>query len=156
MWRSQKKSVTNQIYRRTKWYDIFIAFSLDTTKQFQIWASKTRQLLIGTDPYIDESKQGAKLLINHPLQSLKQKLPTSKPRPRGRPRKVVQIEENYVAPSLHNALADMDEPQADTAMFATEVGSKIYEPRTYDKAIADPVHGRKWKDAIEEELSNLE
>lgn len=69
---------------------------------------------------------------------------------------MVQIEENYVAPSLHDALADVGEPQADTTMSATEVGSKIYEPRTYDKAIANLIHGQKWKDAIEEELSNLE
>ncbi len=83
------------------------------------------------------------MLIDHPLQSLKRKLPTSEPRPRGRPRKVVQIEENYIAPSLYNALVDVGELQADTAMSATEVGSKIYEPRTYDEVIADLVHGQK-------------
>lgn len=101
-------------------------------------------------------KQGAKLLIDHLLQLLKQKLSTSEPRPHGWPRKVVQIEENYVVPSLHNGLADVGETQADTAISAIEVDSKIYEPRTYNNAITDPVHGQKWKDTIKEKLSNLE
>ncbi len=33
-----------------------------------------------------------------------------------------------------------------------ESTSKIYEPNTYDEAISDPIHGRRWREAIEEEL----
>lgn len=83
---------------------------------------------------------------------LKQKLPTSKPRPRGWPRKVVSIE----VPSSHNALVDGDKLQAETVMSVTEVGSKIYKSQTYNKTLADLAYGQNWKDAIEEELSNLE
>lgn len=38
------------------WYSIFIGNSFDTTEHFRIWAPKTRQLLIGTDSYINKSK----------------------------------------------------------------------------------------------------
>ena len=41
-------------------------------------------------------------------------------------------------------------------MSATEMRSKIYEPKTYNEAKADPIHGRQWREAIEEELQNLE
>lgn len=41
-------------------------------------------------------------------------------------------------------------------MSATEVSSKIHEPRTYEEAISDPIHARQWKEAIEEEIQNLE
>ncbi len=41
-------------------------------------------------------------------------------------------------------------------MSITESSSKIYEPNTYNEAISDPIHGRRWKEAIEEELQNLE
>lgn len=43
-----------------------------------------------------------------------------------------------------------------TAMSATKISSKIYEPTLYEKAISNPVHGRQWREAIEEELQNLE
>lgn len=43
-----------------------------------------------------------------------------------------------------------------TAMSATDVSSKIHEPSNYDEAISDPIHGRQWRKAIEEELHNLE
>ena len=37
----------------------------------------------------------------------------------------------------------------------TEASSKIHKPKSYDKAINDPIHGRRWREAIEEELQNL-
>ena len=42
------------------------------------------------------------------------------------------------------------------AMSITETASKIYEPASYDKAVNNPVHDRRWRKAIEEELQNLE
>ena len=41
-------------------------------------------------------------------------------------------------------------------MSITECSSKIRKPITYDKAINNPIHGRRWREAIEEELQNLE
>lgn len=46
--------------------------------------------------------------------------------------------------------------QTDIIMSAIKVKSKIYNPMRYNEAIADLVYERKWKDVIEEELSNLE
>lgn len=41
-------------------------------------------------------------------------------------------------------------------MSVTEVRSKIYEPKIYKEAMSDPLHSRQWKEAIEEEIQNLE
>lgn len=41
-------------------------------------------------------------------------------------------------------------------MSATEISSKIHKPMTYKQAISDPIHGHRWKEAIEEEIQNLE
>ena len=41
-------------------------------------------------------------------------------------------------------------------MSISEASSKIHEPTSYEEAISDPIHGRQWKDAVEEELYNLE
>lgn len=107
-------------------------------------------------------------MIEHPVQTtnLKRKLPRSEPRPRERPRKVAPTEQ--VTPNgshFHTDIEDVTDihvkgqimtSEADTAMSATEVASKIYEPKRYDEAIADPIHSRQWREAIEEELQNLE
>lgn len=37
-----------------------------------------------------------------------------------------------------------------------ESTSKIYKPNTYDEAISDLIPERHWREAIEEELQNLE
>ena len=42
------------------------------------------------------------------------------------------------------------------AMSATEINSKLYKLRTYDKAINKPIYGRCKKKAIEDEMENLE
>ena len=42
------------------------------------------------------------------------------------------------------------------AMLMTKAFSKIHKPKSYDKAINDPIHGRQWRKAIEEKLQNLE
>ena len=146
------------------WYGIFIGYSPDTVKHIRIWASKTRQRLIATDPYIDESKQGAKLLVEYPIQSNpKCKLPTSESKPRRRPRKALPEASaptpTHTADNNSTEASIIEQPvtgETDTAMSATEISSKIHEPSNYDEAISDPVHGRKWREAIEEELHNLE
>ncbi len=44
------------------WQDILIGYSQDTTKHFCVWASQTKQVVIGSELYIDESEQETKLL----------------------------------------------------------------------------------------------
>lgn len=136
-----------------------------------------------SNPYVDESEQGAKLLIDHPLDfthgtttAAKRKEPTGEPRPRGRPRKIQAIETNAVEhvsptnaekiiveaehetehPPTHAPSNEKSDVVAEKAMSATEVSSKIRKPRSYEEAIADPVHSRRWKETIEEEIQNIE
>lgn len=58
-------------------------------------ALQTKQVIIASKPYIDESEQGAKLLSKWPLDEtllLKKKAPAGEPRPRGRPQKITATE----------------------------------------------------------------
>ena len=47
------------------WEGIFIRYIPDTTKHFRIWAPQIKQVIIASEPYIDESEQGAKLLSKY-------------------------------------------------------------------------------------------
>lgn len=147
------------------WKGIIIGYSPDTTKNFRIWAPQTNQVIIASEPYIDESEQGAKLLSEWPLEAStpsKRKAPAGEPRPRGRPRKVAAAETSTLAEATN--LLKIDKPaelapieeQVETAMSITEYSSKIHEPTSYEEATNDPIHGRRWREAIEEELQNLE
>ncbi len=135
------------------WQGILIGYSQDTTKHFRVWAPQTKQVVIASEPYIDESEQGAKLLAKWPLDAtaLKRKAPVGEPRPRSRPRKNPIIEPRIETPS-----PEVEGEEEEVAMSITETTSKIYEPGSYDEAVNDPVHGRRWREAIEEELQNLE
>ena len=42
------------------------------------------------------------------------------------------------------------------AKSVTETSSKVREPKTYDKAINDLIHGNRWREAVDEELWNLD
>lgn len=83
----EKRSKSN--YQKT-WQGILIGYSPDTTKHFHVWAPQTKQVIIASEPYIDELEQGAKLLDKRPLNtpSAKKKAPAGEPKPRGRPRKL--------------------------------------------------------------------
>lgn len=136
-------------YQRV-WQRILIGYSPNTTKHLCIWVSQTKQVVIASKPYIDELEQGAKLLSKWLLEttvSSKKKAPEGEPRPRGRPRKQIAIEE-----TLGETLDKIEE----IAMSMTESGSKIYEPTSYDEAVNDQIHGRRWQEVIEDELQNLE
>lgn len=41
-------------------------------------------------------------------------------------------------------------------MLLTEINNKIYEPKSYDKAIDNLIYTHCWRKAIEKELQNLE
>ena len=52
-----------------------------------------------------------------------------------------------------NPLGDgLVRPARKFAKSVTETNSKVREPKTYDKAINDPIHGNKWREAVNEEL----
>ncbi len=136
-------------------------------KHLRIWAPQTRQVIIASEPYIDESKQGAKLLSKWPLEvstALKRKALAGEPRPRERPRKIATEASTALAKATNltriDDLAILEptsiENRTKTAMSITEYNSKIYEPTLYEKATNDQVHGRRWQEAMEEELQNLE
>ena len=155
------------------WQGILIGYSPDTTKHFRVWAPQTRQVIMASEPYIDESERGAKLLDKWPLGAstipTKRKAPAGEPRPRGRPRKnpaeqpaqinqpmAHQDKEKDQQPEQPNEEPEINQNNNEVAMSMTETSSKIYEPKSYDKAINDPIHGRQWREAIEEELPTLE
>lgn len=85
---TKEKRHKSDVYKN--WKGIFIGYSQDTTKHVRVWAPKTQQILIVSDPYVDESEQGAKLLVEHPIDlsrlpsssvGTKRKTPTGEPRP---------------------------------------------------------------------------
>ena len=129
------------------WRGILIGYSNKTNKHYQAWAPETKQVIVVSDLFIDESVQGAKLLLDWPLEtgSNSKRKATGEPKPRGRPRKMPILQQNPI-PVV----------ESKQAMSMAESTSKIYEPNTYDEAISDPIHGRRWREAIEEELQNLE
>lgn len=42
------------------------------------------------------------------------------------------------------------------AKSVTETSSKVCESKTYDEAINDPIHEKKWHKAVDKELWNLD
>ena len=47
-------------------------------------------------------------------------------------------------------------PARELAKSVTKTSSKVQEPKTYDEAINDPIHGNRWRKAIDEKLWNLD
>lgn len=162
----EKRSKSN--YQKT-WQRILIGYSPDTTKHFRVWAPQTKQVIIASEPFIDEFEQGAKLLDRWPIKTLstKRKAPAGEPKPRGRPRKY-PAEPTVVDPPPQTAPIESTSATKDSlvsclpirnleqAMSITESNSKIHKPGLYDKAVNDPIHGRRWQEAIKDELQNLE
>ena len=57
--------------------------------------------------------------------------------------------------TLGKNLADgLVRPVQELTKAVTETSSKLREPKTHDKAINNPVHGNRWRRAINEELWN--
>ena len=67
---------------------IFIRY-IDITKHLKVWAIKTYQVLIASNPIINKSKQGADLLVENPMPLLSKTLQklANKPKPQGSSRK---------------------------------------------------------------------
>ena len=43
-------------------------------------------------------------------------------------------------------------PAYEFAKSVTETNSQVQESKPYDEAINDPIHGNKWREAIDKEL----
>ena len=103
------------------WKGIFVGYS-DTTKHVRAWAPKTQQILLVSNPYIDESEQGAKLLVDNPLDLIhriaKRKVPTGELGPRDQPRKIQATEAAETSLIKNTSLSP-----ADTGDAATEIPS---------------------------------
>lgn len=61
----KEKRHKSDIYKN--WRRIFIGYNQDTTKHVCAWAPKTQQILLVTNPYVNEFEQGAKFFVDYPL-----------------------------------------------------------------------------------------
>ncbi len=116
------------------WRGILIGYSNETSKHYQAWAPETKQVIVVSDLFIDESVQSAKPLLDWPLETgfNSKRKSTGEPKPQGRPRKILIFQQNLISVV-----------ESDQAISITESTSKIYEPNTYDEAISDLIHGRR-------------
>lgn len=155
---------------------ILIGYSPDTSTRFCVWATQTKQVIIVSEPFIYESEQGAKILSQWPVKSklLKRKVPPRKLRPRERPKKVCTETIETTAPAnpivaaliaitlatTENSLAEPAPPAApllqEQVILISESNSIIKEPKIYEETVNNPIHGHRWREAIEDKSQNLE
>ena len=101
------------------------------------------------------------MLTKWPLDetpSLKRKAPAGEPKPKRRPKKIISIEATILLKNDRPTVAEKapNDEQTEIAMSITKCSSKIREPTSYNEAINDAIHGRRWRETIEEKLRNLE
>lgn len=133
------------------WQGILIGYSSNTTKNFCIWAPQTRQMIIVSKPYVNKSERGVKLLEKWLLEVVplsKRKTLAREPKPRGKPKKQVVVKGTAVPESRGKV--------KEVAMSMIESSSKIIKLTSFDEAINNSIHGRRWQEAIEHKLQNLE
>ena len=90
------------------WNGIFIGYT-DTTKYLRAWTPKTYQVLIASEPVVNESKRGADLLAENPIPTSPKPLwlPTGEPKLEGRLRKRPRIENEAEQDDFTNNGASM-------------------------------------------------
>ena len=117
------------------WEGILIGYSSDITKHFWLWALQTKQVIIASELYINESEKRAKLPAKWPLEivSLKRKAPAGEPRPESRPQKnLISIQPALLEPVPIRIMGDVikvNESQSKghkMVMSITESSSKIH------------------------------
>ncbi|MCJ1347848.1 hypothetical protein MMC31_006078 [Peltigera leucophlebia] len=207
---SSEKHTKSDVWKT--WKGIFIDYTR-TSKHLRVWAPRTYQVLIASEPVVNKSKRGANLLMEHPLPPPEKPLrpQTGEPKPRSRFQKNAlekrlaakqsliegnklgkrahakdvasenDIEEKVVQAIIqtkqikidlfHNPKpgTDLDgtsgknplgdrlvRPTRKFAKSVTKTTSKVREPKTYNEAINDPIHGNRWHKAVNEELWNLD
>lgn len=121
-----------------------------------------------------------KLLSEYPLDltrllmSTKRKVLIDKPRSRGYSQKIqvienisvilildvgesknISTEEADKSPNITNA-NKKNRINAEKVISATKISNKVCEPTIYEKAISNSIHSRRWKEAIEKHIQNLE
>lgn len=126
-----------------------IEYSHDIIKHFCVWAPQTKQVVIASKPYIDESKKGAKLLVKWSLDitQTKKKALAEEPKPRGKPQMNPIIKTRIEIPS-----PEVRDEEEEITILITKTTRKIYESGSYDEAVNDPIHGRRWRKVIKKEL----
>lgn len=128
------------------WQGILIRYSPDIIKYFCIWALQTKQVIITSEPYINESKQGAKLLEKWLVKtSLKSKVPAGEPRPRVCPRTcpIEEFDLKPIAPLKENDnIETIAGNEYEMVMSITESSSMIHELAIYKEATSNLIHGR--------------
>lgn len=109
-------------------------------------------MIIASEPYIDKSKQGAKLLSEWPLETptaLKRKILARELQPRFRPQKIAAEVSTALVKATDLTRIDnlaILEPvsiknQTETIISITKYSSKIYKPISYKKVTNDLVYG---------------
>lgn len=90
---------------------------------------------------------------------LKRKALAGELQPRRRPQK--NLTETFIdsceerlreIPNKTTIRTDKNIEEKEVAMSLTKINSKIYEPKSDDKTINGPIHGRHWRETIEKEL----
>lgn len=108
-------------------------------------------MVITSKPYVDKLEWGAKLLDKWFLEIVllsKKKVSIGEPKPRERPKKQIVVEKTAILESQGKV--------KEVAMSMTKFSSKISKPISYNEAVNDLIHGRRWQEAIEDKLQNLE
>ena len=125
-------------------------------------------MIIASKSYINESEQGAKLLRQWPIDtlSINKKVSVAELKLQKRLRKVVIVEEPTIVEivvdwtiaieQIKSHIRPTERENLEQAMLVTEFVSKIYEPKTYNEVVTDPIYDQCWKKIVEKELQNLE
>lgn len=79
------------------------------------------------------------------IPSLKRKASAGKPRPRGRPRKIISTETTILLKNDRLTMAEeiLNEGQIETTMSITKCSSKIRKSMLYNKAINDAIYSQR-------------
>lgn len=133
-----------------------IGYNANTTKYFHIWASQIKQVVITSEPYIDELEQEAKLLAKFFLNTItmisaKRRVLVGEPRPKRRPWKNLIIEE-VIPPVEEDIEKTGNKKLVEVAISLIKTSNKVYKLHSYDKDINNLIYGRHWYKAIENEL----
>ena len=104
-------------------------------------------MVIASKSYIDDFKQGVKLLAKFPLNTItmifaKRKAPVGELRPKKRPRKNPIIDE-VILPAVEDIEEVGNKRQVKVLILLAKTSNKIYKSQLYNKAINNPIYERR-------------